>query len=89
MSVVTGSPVSALIASKIFMPPSRPGPRKLDPDVRFALSNDALKIKGTWKGAVNLNEFPGDSASHVARFHDAGPGDQGEGGPCRSVQVRS
>ena len=45
--MVTGKPVSALTRSKIFIPSTSPGPRKLEPDVRLALSNEALKTSGT------------------------------------------
>ena len=47
MSVRIGTPCRALIAASTRRPSARPGPRNERPDVRFALSNEALKISGT------------------------------------------
>jgi hypothetical protein len=46
-SVVTGRPVARFTASSVFSPSWRPGPRNDLPEVRFALSNDALKTSGS------------------------------------------
>ncbi len=43
MSVVTGMPSSFEISPSILVPSLTPGPRNASPDVRFALSYDALK----------------------------------------------
>ena len=40
----TGTPNFLRTSSRILRPPSRPGPRKLSFDERFALSKDALKM---------------------------------------------
>ena len=76
MSVVTGRPVSALTRAKTFIPSTRPGPRKLDPDVRLALSNEALKIRGTPSRAADFDQAMRDPQRHVARLHHARAGDQ-------------
>src|SRR4249920_1803584 len=47
MSVRIGTWKRALISASTRRPSSRPGPRKERPEVRFALSYDALKINGT------------------------------------------
>src|SRR4029453_1218799 len=47
MSVRIGTRQRALIAASTRKPSSRPGPRKDRPDVRFALSYEALKRNGT------------------------------------------
>src|SRR5262245_48814803 len=47
MSVRIGIRQRALIAASTRKPSSRPGPRKDRPDVRLALSYDALKMNGT------------------------------------------
>src|SRR5262245_48227527 len=47
MSVSIGTRQRALIAASTRKPSSRPGPRKDRPDVRFALSYEALKMNGT------------------------------------------
>src|SRR6185295_10058366 len=52
MSVSTGRPVSCFTLSSTRRPGTRPGPRYDSTDVRFALSNDALKISGTPDAAV-------------------------------------
>src|SRR5882672_3123446 len=46
-SVSTGSPVSLRTRSSALRPPASPGPRKLERELRFALSKDALKMSGT------------------------------------------
>ncbi len=46
MSVRIGTPRRALIAASTRSPSSRPGPRNDRPDVRLALSKDALKTNG-------------------------------------------
>ena len=47
MSVRIGTPNRALMPASTRSPSSRPGPRNERPDVRLALSYDALKMKGT------------------------------------------
>ncbi len=44
-SVRTGTPICFFTASSTFRPSSRPGPRKLEPEERFALSKLDLKMK--------------------------------------------
>src|SRR5215813_9188230 len=48
MSVRIGMPSFALIDASTRSPSARPGPRNDRPDVRLALSNDALKTNGTF-----------------------------------------
>src|SRR5207245_2845850 len=43
----TGTPVASLIPFRIRSPSLRPGPRNEAAELRFALSKDALKTKGT------------------------------------------
>ena len=57
-------------------PFSSPGPRKERSEVRFALSNDALKMKGTPRSATAFDP-PGETERPFRGFDDAGPGDQG------------
>ena len=57
MSVKSGSPVLDFTLSKIFRPSSSPGPRNPSMDVRFALSNDALKISGTLSSEQVASSF--------------------------------
>src|SRR5215470_7621198 len=52
MSVRIAAPVLSLIAERTRSPSARPGPRNDWPDVRFALSNDALKMNGTFTRRV-------------------------------------
>src|ERR1051325_974478 len=52
MSVRIGSPVRTLTSSSAASPASSPGPRNDVPDVRLALSNDALNTTGTWQRAA-------------------------------------
>ena len=47
ISVNTGSPVRERISVSTSNPASSPGPRNEEPDVRFALSYDALYTRGT------------------------------------------
>src|SRR5262245_15542780 len=47
MSVSTGTCARLVIDARIRSPSARPGPRHDRPDVRFALSYDALKMNGT------------------------------------------
>src|SRR5436190_13813733 len=55
MSVRIGRPVRTFTSSSAARPASSPGPRKERPDVRLALSNEALKITGTWhRAAISL-----------------------------------
>ncbi|MNP72332.1 hypothetical protein D3C76_1688630 [compost metagenome] len=43
-SVSTGTPICFFTSASTFMPSSRPGPRKLVPEVRLALSKLDLKM---------------------------------------------
>jgi len=47
MSVRIASPVRAFTSASVRSPDSSPGPRKDCPDVLFALSYEALKMRGT------------------------------------------
>src|ERR1700753_1960201 len=42
-----GRPVGAFTAARVARPRTRPGPRKLAMELRFALSNDDLNTRGT------------------------------------------
>jgi len=52
-SVVTGSPVRCLTASRVRKPFLQAGPRNDLPDERFALSNDALNMSGNWSQSAS------------------------------------
>ena len=45
---MTGRPVFAATSARIFSPASMPTPRNAWPEVRLALSNDALNTSGTF-----------------------------------------
>jgi hypothetical protein len=55
-----------------------PGPRKDAAELRLALSYDDLKMNGMPALAQMSLSLPGDIHVKVARFDDAGPGDEEE-----------
>ncbi len=77
-SVNTGTPIWSRTLARAFRPPSSPGPRKLAREERFALSNDALKMKGIFERARHLLEAPGHLDHQGLALDDAGTGNQEE-----------
>ena len=55
-----------------------PGPRKLERDERFALSNDDLKMNGMPSRVGQLLELAGGVENQPFALDDAGTGDQKE-----------
>src|SRR5262245_30028827 len=82
--VVTGSPVRSRTASRVRSPSSRPGPRNDLPEVRLALSNDALNTSGSLSRPASSASDSAmrkvrscDSMTHGPRTHNSGrPGPQ-------------
>ena len=79
MSVRIGTSKRALIAASTRRPSSSPGPRNERPDVRFALSYDALKMNGTPTRARDVGELGRrDRVACASLSMTHGPGDQDE-----------
>ena len=79
MSVVSGSPVRSLTAASVFRPSRRPGPRNDLPEVRLALSNDALNTSGSSSRSASSASASAmrsvrscDSITHGPRIHNSG-----------------
>ena len=78
MSVRIGTFSRDLIAARMRRPSSRPGPRNERPEVRLALSYDALKMNGTPQAAGDVDELRGEIRRVLFAFDDAGTGDEHE-----------
>src|SRR5262245_47836599 len=94
MSVVTGKPARRLTASSVFNPSCKPGPRNVEPDDRFALSNEALKINGTRSSSLSsrrrsamLNVNSCDSITHGPAIHNSGKPDPQRTGPMVTISL--
>src|SRR5882757_5698799 len=72
-SVRTGTPICSRTCASIFNPPSNPGPRKLEREDRFALSNDALKTKGILSAPVISLRRPATSITRPSLSMTQGP----------------
>src|SRR6187397_2074287 len=84
MSVSTGRPVSCFTFSSTRRPGTRPGPRYDSTDVRFALSNDALKISGTPDAAVMRTSSRAMSSACDSLSMTQGPAMRTSGAPSPS-----
>ena len=82
-SVSTGTPICRRTCSRAFNPASMPGPRKLPADDRFALSNDALKMKLMPSVAVMSRNLPATSSTMPSLSMTQGPAirNSGRSGP--------
>src|SRR5690606_11502566 len=72
-SVITGTPSSALTLASTARPASRPGPRKLLPLLRLALSKLLLKMKGMPSEAVISFSRPATSSCSCSDSMTQGP----------------
>jgi hypothetical protein len=72
-SVSTGTPTFARTSARILRPASMPGPRKLLLEERFALSYEALKMKGTPSRVVMSLSLPAISWVNVSPSITHGP----------------
>ena len=77
----------ALMAARIRRPSSRPGPRNDVPDVRLALSYDALKMKGTPARRAMAASSPAEVGGVLLALDDAGPRDEHERAPAAEGDV--
>ena len=67
-SVSTGTPSWRFTSASIRSPSSMPGPRKLVPEERLALSKDDLKMKGMPSRAGDFLELAGGVEQQLLRF---------------------
>src|SRR5580692_5345081 len=81
-SVKTGTPIWSRTLARAFRPPSRPGPRKLERDERFALSNDALKMNGILSAPVISLSRPATSMTKASLSMTQGPAIKKNGRSC-------
>src|SRR5579871_3218404 len=79
MSVSSGSPVRSLTAANVLSPSRSPGPRNDLPEVRLALSNDALNTTGIRSRSASPASVSAmrsvnscDSMTHGPRIHKSG-----------------
>src|SRR4029079_5689822 len=73
MSVSNGMSNRDLIAARTRRPSCRPGPRNDRPDVRLALSNDALKMNGTPARALISTSWPARAVAWFSFSMTQGP----------------
>src|SRR6476646_4060738 len=89
MSVSNGMSNRALIAARIRRPSCRPGPRNDRPDVRLALSNDALKMNGTPTRALISTSSPARAVAWFSFSMTQGPAISANGFPPPIEMPRS
>ena len=77
-SVITGRPVSCLTSRRTRSPSSRPGPRKLLSELRFALSKEDLKTSGDAQALGHRGQRVGHLDHQLLALDHAGAGDDGE-----------
>src|SRR5579863_7363431 len=81
-SVSTGTPICSRTLARAFKPPSRPGPRKLEREERFALSNEALKTKGILSAPVISLRRAATSITKASLSMTQGPAIKKNGQSC-------